>query len=212
MEMADLPPGADLPRTATRGSLGFFSNARQQGRKATSGFSSRAYAQGTPQPPQAQQTPSASYPPPHSPYRNVSIFPSAPRIFPHGVRWVSSSYYDEALAGFNIYDPTKWLPTITYNVNGIMFYPWVFVTAFSFFATLYFESSLATDAQKKWVEMPLDAHIVMGGALSFLVVMRTDASYAAPSVAHVHVCAHAFTSCALSDMCEDMFLHISPAG
>ena len=88
--------------------------------------------------------------------------------------WLESSYYQEALDSFNMYDPTFWLPTISFKVSGIMFWPWILITTATAGLTFYFLE--VAPEHKEMVAMPLDAHVVMGGALSFLVVMRTDAS------------------------------------
>lgn len=96
--------------------------------------------------------------------------------FAPGEPWLSTDYYKDALAQFNIYDPTFWIPTLSMKVSGIMFYPWLIITVLAAILTFYFLE--INPEHKELVAMPLDAHIVMGGALSFLVVMRTDASYA----------------------------------
>ena len=105
--------------------------------------------------------------PPSRPLPPLSSFnPLAP--------WLSTEYYEDALSGFNQYDPALWLPTMKYEAGAFMLGPWLFITIGSAIATYYF--LVINPDHKDWVSMPLDAHIVMGGALSFLVVMRTDAS------------------------------------
>ena len=86
--------------------------------------------------------------------------------------WLSSQFYSEALHAFNFYDPSLWLPTIYINFKGIMFWPWIILTVSVTVMAYYF---IEISPEHK-VTMPMDAHVVMGGALSFLVVMRTDAS------------------------------------
>jgi len=98
-----------------------------------------------------------------------------PPSMPEMTRYLSGGYYEEALANFNIYDPTQWLPTIQYQVFGIMLWPWLLCTFWCLFWTIFYKL-YATESQLAWFEMPVDAHVVMGGALGFLVVMRTDAS------------------------------------
>ena len=90
-------------------------------------------------------------------------------------RWLSTPYYDEARGAFNSYDPTLWLPTLSFKLSEFIWGPWFCISAGVTLATIYF-MLYAPESQKSWVDMPLDAHIVMGGALSFLVVMRTDTS------------------------------------
>jgi len=88
--------------------------------------------------------------------------------------WLSQSFYAEARANFNSYDPGVWIGNTNVNVMGLMFWPWFGVTIWCFLLTIYFE--VISPSHKEWVAMPMDAHVLMGGALGFLVVMRTDAS------------------------------------
>jgi len=84
--------------------------------------------------------------------------------------WLNAEHYDSMIAGFNEYEPSHWLPTIAFKVAGMMFWPWFWITVFSV-ATV-----VALETLPEHEPMSLSAHIILGGALSFLVVMRTDAS------------------------------------
>merc|ERR1719253_1966203 len=55
-----------------------------------------------------------------------------------------------------------------------MLLPWLLLTVGCLLLTVYVE--IIAPQHKDWVSAPLDAHTIMGAALSFLVVMRTDAS------------------------------------
>ena len=88
--------------------------------------------------------------------------------------WLDTAYYKEALDGFNIYDPTLWLPTFRFSVKGMMFWPWLLISVLTFLQALYLLEVNPDSAAA--IIFPLDAHVILGGALAFLVVMRTDAS------------------------------------
>eukprot|EP00900_Chrysochromulina_parva_P010906 jgi/Chrpa1/19817/Chrysochromulina_OHIO_Genome00024398-RA len=94
-------------------------------------------------------------------------------LLPQDIKWLSTEYYQEALSEFNVYEPLFWLSTISYRVGDFMFWPWMISTIASTLGCCY----VAYFPQHtEYFDMPLDAHVVMGSALSFLVVMRTDAS------------------------------------
>jgi hypothetical protein len=88
--------------------------------------------------------------------------------------WLNKENYEEALEGFDLYDPEEWLPTLSLTVSDFMFWPWVLISLLCLSCTVYVE--LINPDHKEWFDAPLDAHVIMGGALSFLIVMRTDAS------------------------------------
>ena len=94
-------------------------------------------------------------------------------LLPQDIKWLSTEYYQEALSGFNLYEPLFWLPTISYRVGDFMFWPWMISTIASTLGCCYVAYF---PHHTEYFDMPLDAHVVMGSALSFLVVMRTDAS------------------------------------
>ena len=89
--------------------------------------------------------------------------------------WLNQRFYEEAKSGFTFYEPEEWLPTLSMKISQFMFWPWATLSGLTLAATVYFQL-FADEEHKSWVNMPLDAHVVMGGALSFLIVMRTDAS------------------------------------
>ena len=90
-------------------------------------------------------------------------------------RWLATEYYAEAREGFNTYNPEEWMPTLKFKFSSFMFPPWFAIFLFCVGGTVYIEM-YASDEIKAWVQMPLDAHTVLGSALSFLIVMRTDNS------------------------------------
>lgn len=89
------------------------------------------------------------------------------------LRWISTAFYQDAVEGFSLYDPEEWLPTLSFSLSAFMFWPWFFVSATCLGLTIWVEMY---PEYMYVVDAPLDAHIILGGALSFLVVMRTDAS------------------------------------
>ena len=119
---------------------------------------------------QAAGAPPQYYAPPADAYQELP--PETPEM--NLEPWLDTTYYQEALDGFNIYDPTLWLPTIRFSVKGMMFWPW-FLISLSTFLLAYDLLSLHPE-HVDLIMMPLTAHGVLGGALSFLVVMRTDTS------------------------------------
>ena len=94
-------------------------------------------------------------------------------LLPQDIKWLSTEYYQEALSEFNVYEPLFWLPTISYRVGDFMFWPWMISTIATTLGCCYVAYF---PHHTEYFDMPLDAHVVMGSALSFLVVMRTDAS------------------------------------
>jgi putative membrane protein len=106
------------------------------------------------------------------------ILPPAPLLRPGSPapneRWLDTEFYNAAGEGFNKYDPTDWLATLKFEMTSFMFPPWAIITGGCLLGTAYIE--LIAPEHRDWVSAPLDAHTIMGAALSFLVVMRTDAS------------------------------------
>ena len=88
--------------------------------------------------------------------------------------WLNHTNYTEVLDGFDLYDPEEWLPTLSLAVSDFMFWPWILISGLCLACTIYVE--LIAPEHKEWFDAPIDAHVIMGGALSFLIVMRTDAS------------------------------------
>ena len=87
--------------------------------------------------------------------------------------WLNVAHYEEAVSGFALYDPEEWLPTLSFDVSSsFMRTPFVSLLLITVGLTVWAEMGGHMD----YVSMPLDAHVMLGGALSFLVVMRTDAS------------------------------------
>jgi hypothetical protein len=89
-------------------------------------------------------------------------------------RWLDVEYYTQASDGFASYDPEHWLPTLSFSLSDFMFMPWCIISGVCLLMTIYVE--VIDPDRISWVDAPIDAHVILGGALSFLVVMRTDAS------------------------------------
>ena len=81
---------------------------------------------------------------------------------------------EEAAGNFSQYDPEAWMPTLSARMTPFIFYPWSIITVTITLLTIYVEThrELLPD-----FSFSTDAHVIMGGALSFLVVFRTNSSY-----------------------------------
>ena len=77
---------------------------------------------------QAAGAPPQYYAPPADAYQEMP--PETPEM--NLEPWLDTTYYQEALDGFNIYDPTLWLPTIRFSVKGMMFWPWFLISLSTF--------------------------------------------------------------------------------
>ena len=88
-------------------------------------------------------------------------------------RWLDVDFYQAANEGFNRYDPMEWLPTLKFIISPFMFGPWISVTLVTMAGTAFVEYY---PEHIGWFSAPLDAHTIMGSALAFLVIMRTDTS------------------------------------
>jgi hypothetical protein len=89
-------------------------------------------------------------------------------------RFLSQEYFEEAASKFSDYDPSAWRPTLQARMTPFMYYPWVCITVWVSLLTWIVE------IHKEFMtefSLSTDAHIVMGSALSFLIVFRTNASY-----------------------------------
>ena len=90
--------------------------------------------------------------------------------------FLSQRHYTAAREGFQVYDPTQWLPTLKLSISSaFMWYPWALMTGFAVLLCFYVE--VVQPELRPLFSAPIDAHVVMGGALSFLIVFRTNASY-----------------------------------
>ena len=93
---------------------------------------------------------------------------------PSPAHWLNVKFYKNAVSGFALYDPEEWLPTLNFDISGsFMYLPFLFICMVTIGLTVYLEHFPEHKAE---FAMPIDAHVMLGGALSFLVVMRTDAS------------------------------------
>ena len=89
-------------------------------------------------------------------------------------RWLDHSHYEDAVEGFHVYDPSSWKGTINFSMSAFILPPLAMITGFSLILTVL---SSTFDSFDDLCSMPMDAHVVLGGALSFLVVFRTNSSY-----------------------------------
>ena len=91
-------------------------------------------------------------------------------------RWLDTEYYMAQTQGFSTYEPDSWLQTLQFKLDPFIFMPWFCLTGVVTAITFYIE--VFNPGIKSSLTMPMDAHVVMGSALSFLVVFRTNSSYA----------------------------------
>lgn len=94
---------------------------------------------------------------------------------PYAARWLSVEHFKESTKGFETYDPESWYQTLELNFAPFVLRPWAAVTALVALMTWYvvhIDPSL-----REHMDLSMDAHVVLGSALSFLVVFRTNSSY-----------------------------------
>ena len=83
-----------------------------------------------------------------------------------------------APASFVNYDADEWLPTIRAAVSDLpqfVLKPWIILTVFTLVLNVYVDVFFKKPPW--WVTMPPFAHTVVGGALTFLMVFRTNTAY-----------------------------------
>lgn len=107
--------------------------------------------------------------------RKTSYMAAGPiKAFGDDERFLNHAYYKEAAKRFYRYDGTLWRETLVPEANGFVLWPWGLITAWCFLLTVAIEFfSLPSMGN-----MPATVHTVLGGALSFLLVFRTNAAYA----------------------------------
>jgi len=91
-------------------------------------------------------------------------------------RYLSQEFYEKAISNFNAYEPELWVPTLSITMTTFMMMPWLLITLFCF-ALTWFVETFASPEVRSFFSIPTDAHIVLGSALSFLIVFRTNTSY-----------------------------------
>ena len=93
-----------------------------------------------------------------------------------GGRFLNDDFYHEAAEGFNEYDPESWMETLDITGSEFMMPVLMATVGLTFVFTVY-ALYIADDPKAKALfDIDIDAHVVLGGALSFLIVFRTDAS------------------------------------
>lgn len=76
------------------------------------------------------------------------------------------------------YDPSEWLPPMRLqltSLNSFVMIPLGLLTALTFVLTLF--AGVGEGPPPAWLNLPTFAHVVLGGALSFLMVFRTNTAY-----------------------------------
>ena len=88
--------------------------------------------------------------------------------------YLNQEVFRRKASGFYLYDPTLWLPTLSFHVTPFMAWPWFLITSAVTAVTvfiLYVHPEFRDE-----VSFSTDVHVLLGGALSFIVVFRTNAS------------------------------------
>ena len=82
-----------------------------------------------------------------------------------------------APTNFVNYDAELWLPTVRASFSSMsqfVLYPWLSLTTMTFFLASF---AHLFESPPWWATIPPFAHTVLGGALSFLMVFRTNTAY-----------------------------------
>lgn len=98
------------------------------------------------------------------------------RVDPSADRWLNLRYYNARADSFASYDPESWGQTISIRLPRFVLLPWLSVSLWCLSLTYYIE--VINPAAMVRFSFDMDAHVVLGSALSFLVVFRTNSSYA----------------------------------
>jgi len=90
-------------------------------------------------------------------------------------RFLSEAHYRQELAKYRRYDPSNWWDTLHLHASSFLLKPWLMLISFTIFLT-----KLCKDWNPELLPMvslnPM-VHTVMGSALSFIIVFRTNAAY-----------------------------------
>lgn len=93
-----------------------------------------------------------------------------------------------AAHSFVKYDPEQWLPTMRASLSGVgafVLQPCALITGLTLALTVLAKYSVDADVREthfakhapSWTQLPPFAHTVLGGALSFIMVFRTNTAY-----------------------------------
>ena len=89
-------------------------------------------------------------------------------------RFLSEAYYREKLAGFRKYDPGLWKSTLTVNMSPFMAIPFSILICFTLALVLL---GKAFPPMAPFLALGPQVHTVLGAALSFIMVFRTNTAY-----------------------------------
>jgi len=92
----------------------------------------------------------------------------------HHDRFLNERWYQMRAAHFHRYDAKTWFKTMMPSAHKFVLLPWGLVTAWTFVLSASLELLGITAVGN----LPATMHTVLGGALSFLLVFRTNTSYA----------------------------------
>ena len=94
-------------------------------------------------------------------------------------RFLSDSHYRSALRNFHKYDAGLWASTIRLQVNPFMLFPFTALVGFCLLLTAFQKFVAPPDMQYVFNLAPM-VHTVLGAALSFVIVFRTNTAYVRP--------------------------------
>jgi len=82
--------------------------------------------------------------------------------------------FNEALEGFNKYEPELWMPTISIDISDFIRMPLQLIVGFTLAATIL---TKLVPAFEPMFSLSGDLHGILGGCLAFIIVFRTNSSY-----------------------------------
>ena len=91
------------------------------------------------------------------------------------MRFLSSTHYQHVASSFSTYDPELWLPTLRVSVTPFMLGPWIVITGCTFCLTFWV--CVVDEGLSEAFSLDPTGPVVLGSALSFLVVFRTNAAF-----------------------------------
>ena len=89
--------------------------------------------------------------------------------------WLDTDHYEDAQDRFNSYKTDEWMSTLLFRLTPFILGPWLLLTFYVLVLVMWVQ--WVQPSLRPLFGQPIDAHVVLGSALSFLVVFRTNASY-----------------------------------
>ena len=111
---------------------------------------------------------------PMQPAKEPLLSNVAPTTVSLSGRFLSEPFYREKLSGFRKYDPGLWRSTINLHFTSFMSVPFFVLTGWTAFLWVL---TAEVAALKPYVMLTPTVHTLLGAALSFLMVFRTNTAY-----------------------------------